>query len=108
MRVALGKFACSGIEAQLGPDLSAGVRRALSHYVTRLEAGWLPPEYPSFLRGLAQGPAAANLELQLDAEIQAALQREGSRHGAPLEQIAAHAVLVYLAYLDGAAGTNYV
>jgi hypothetical protein len=109
MRVALGKFACSGIEAQMGPDLSAGVHRALRHYVARLESGWLPPKYPDFLRfSSSPNPATADLELQLDAEAQATLQREGLRNGTPIEQIAAHAVLVYLAYLDEVAGTNYV
>lgn len=108
MRLALGQFARSGIEAQLGSDLAAGVRRALLHYVDRLESGWLPPTYPRFMRSLSPEPPAADLELQVDAETQVALQREVLRNGTPLEQIAAHAVLVYLAYLDEAAGTKYV
>ncbi|HXR31559.1 MAG TPA: hypothetical protein VN752_10520 [Solirubrobacterales bacterium] len=84
------------------------MRNALLHYVAQLESGWRPPEYPGFLRRRSPESPSTALELQVDADTQVALQREVLRVGTPLEQLAAHAVLVYLAYLDEVAGTKYV
>jgi hypothetical protein len=102
VRVALGTFARSGIEAHLGSDLAVGVQAALLHYTRRLGSGRKPPQLPHFLDGLPREPSAAGFEIPVDPEIEQILEREVRRQGAPLEQLAAHAVFVYLADLDRA------
>ena len=102
VRVALGTFARSGIEARLGSDLAVGVQAALLHYTRRLASGWAPPDLPRFLRGSPREPSAAGFEIPVDPEIEQILEREVRRQGAALEQLAAHAVFVYLADLDQA------
>ena len=102
VRVALGTFARSGIEARLGSDLAAGVQAALLHYTRRLGSSWAPPALPHFLRGSPREPSAADFEIPVDPEIERILEREVRRQGAPVEQLTAHAVFVYLADLDQA------
>lgn len=104
MKVALGQLARSGIEAQLGPDLAAGVRTALRRYVRGLESGRELPAYPSFCRQQPQQASGAELELALELdEIEEALEGQVRRQDVPVEQLVAHAVLVCLADLDRAA-----
>jgi len=99
MRVSLGKFACSGIEAHLGEDIPAGVRAALSHYVRKLKAGRGPLDPPTFL-DLTPAEPQATFDLSVDAETEAVLGQEAARQGTTLSQLASHTVMVYLAELD--------
>jgi hypothetical protein len=102
MRVVLSTFACGGIEAFSGRDLAAGVRAALRHYTqdggsAGLRASALLP-LPDELEA---GRSGVDLDLNLDPEVQAALEREAREtDGVSVEQLATHAVLVYLADLD--------
>lgn len=100
MRVTLGSFARSGIEAHLGTDVAAGVRTALLHYARRLRSGRKPLELPRFRREHPPEAPAADLEVALDPEVERMLVRETRRQEVSLEQLTAHAVLVYLADLD--------
>ena len=100
MRVSLGKFACSGIEAHLGEDIPAGVRAALSHYVRKLKAGRGPLAPPTFLDDLTPPEPQATFDLSVDPETEAVLGQEAARQGTTLSQLAAHTVMVYLAELD--------
>jgi len=100
MRVSLGKFACSGIEAHLGEDIPAGVRTALSHYLRKLKGGRGPLAAPTFLGDLSPQEPAASFELEVDSETEAVLSREAERQGTTKSQLAAHSVMVYLAELD--------
>lgn len=100
MRVPLGKIACTGIGARTGSDLPAGVNSAISHYMRRLESGSAPIGIPRFAR--APEAAEVAVDLTLDAETRAPLEREARRQGATVDRLAAHAVLVYLADLDEA------
>jgi hypothetical protein len=99
VRVTLGSFACSGIETHLGSDLSAGVRTALFHYVGKLKTGRRPVAFPHFLAEAPPEPKVA-LELTIDAETEAMLEREALRERTTMSQLVAHAVLVYLAELE--------
>lgn len=103
MKIVLGPLARSGIEAFLGGDIAVGVRAALGHYAASGACDELAPggralpcllEHPSFRVG-------AELELTLDPEVEAALER-GAREsgGVSTSQVVAHAVLAYLADLD--------
>jgi hypothetical protein len=107
MKIVLGTLARSGIEAFLGGDIAAGVQAALGHYAgsgarDELAPGRralpCPPEHPPSRVG-------AELELTLDPEVEAALER-GAREsgGMSTSQVVAHAVLAYLADLDRASG----
>lgn len=69
----LGTFARAEIEAQVGPDSSVGIERALLHYARRVGDDDPPPAIPRFLS--AEGTPSA-------------------------EQMTAHAVMVYLADLE--------
>jgi hypothetical protein len=100
MRVALGKFACLGIETQLGNDIAAGTRKALFHYARKLKAGRRPVVPPRFL--VDQGPQEpqAAFDLTVDPETEAMLEQEALRQHTTLSQLAAHTVMVYLAELE--------
>jgi hypothetical protein len=106
MRVVLSTFACNGIEAFLGRDIGAGVQAALRHYTrSKGSSDRTAPAFPRFLRGSTDDRSGVDLELAVDPEIQAVLEREARESGdVSVEQIAAHAVLVYLADLDQASG----
>jgi hypothetical protein len=99
MRIALGTFTRTGIEAQLGSDLGAAVQAALCHYAGKLKAGRPPIDPPSFAREPAAAESVA-LDLSVDSEVEALLEREAVRQQTSLSQLAAHTVLVYLAELD--------
>lgn len=101
MKVALNTFARSGIEARLGRDIAAGVQAALRHYTQRLGTGWKSPDFPRFRREEPPRHRGADLELAVDPEIQKVLEHEARGcPGVSVEQLAGHAVLVYLADLD--------
>jgi hypothetical protein len=100
MRVALGQFACSGIETHLGEDIPAGVRKALFHYAGKLKTGRRPVAFPRFLADQAPQEAQVAFDLTVDAETEAMLEREALRQRTTLSQLVAHTVLVYLAELE--------
>lgn len=105
MKIALGTFSRSGIEACLGGDIEDGVRTALRHYVRQYESVLPRTVLPSFC--LEQSPAGSihALELTVEPEVERALAREASaRGGVPVEKLASHAVLAYLAVVDKATG----
>jgi hypothetical protein len=104
MRVALDIFARSGIETHLGQDIVAGVRAALRHYTRRLscEAEELPG-FPRFRHELIPDPQlrGTELELSIDPAVETVLAHEAREFpGVTVEQMAAHAVMVYLADMD--------
>jgi hypothetical protein len=98
IRVQLGELACSGLEEHFCADLPGGARRALIHYAYKLRVGRRPVAPPRFLGG--ESPSKVEFELKLDAETEAALEREALRQRVSPERLAAHAVLVYLAELE--------
>src|SRR5690349_17187573 len=100
MRVALSKFACEGIETQLGSDVPGGVRMALFHYASKLKTGRKPTPLPRFLSDRATPEPERVLDLIVDAETEAVLEQESSRQQATLERLVGHAVFVYLAELE--------
>ncbi len=100
MRIALGTFACSGIEAHLGADVQAGVRAALLHYAQKLKSGRRPLELPLFCRDQSAEGATVAFDLTVDANTQAALEQEAARQGTTVSKLAVHTVMVYLAELD--------
>jgi hypothetical protein len=100
MRVALGTFARTGIETQLGEDLASAVQAALCHYAGKLKSGRPPIGLPSFSREKTAAETAVALDLSVDAETEALLEREAARQHTTVSQLAGHTVLVYLAELD--------
>ena len=107
MKVELGRFARVGIESHYGRDLDAGVRAALVHYTRRLRSGRRPVALPGFRGAGSSADSAMALELQVDPSVAAALQHEVHRHGVSVEELTAHAILVYLADLDEAGIQNH-
>ena len=104
MKVALGTFACSGIETHLGSDISETVNAAIFHYAEKLKAGRRPVEVPAFLRDPMGEEARVSFDLTIDAEAESLLEREAARQGTTLSQLAAHSVMVYLAELEFLSG----
>lgn len=72
MEIALGRFVRAGLEARVGSDVESGVESALERYAERVDSGPAPPRFPRF------------------------------RGDPSPEDLAVHAVLVYLAELDRA------
>jgi hypothetical protein len=101
MRVDLGKFARSNLESRADGDLVAGVQAALLHYTRRLSSSDRPVDFPRFRRD-GQPPAGDSIEVPVGAATLAALEREAGRQEATVEQLAAHAVMVYLVDLEDA------
>lgn len=104
MKIALGDFARSSIEAQLGSDLAAGVELALRQYAWRLRSSQRPPRFPRFRCEPSADASGTELDLAVDPEVQQILEqemREAERPPSP-EQLAVHAVFAYLAELDRA------
>lgn len=97
MKILLGPFARSAVEARLGADVAAGVQAALVHYTRRLRSSQKPIEVPPFL----ETTPGAELELGVDPGLERALTLEAREQGVSLDQLTAHAVFVYLADLDG-------
>ena len=100
MKVALGKFACKGIETHLGGDIPDGTRKALFHYARKLKAGRRPMAPPRFLSDQAPPQGGIAFDLTIDPETEAALEQEALRQRTTVERLAAHTVLVYLAELE--------
>lgn len=99
VKVALGTFACRGIEAHLGVDLSSGVRAALNDFTQRIDSGGRPLSIPAMGGGHAPEPTYA-VDLPVDEHTWAVLRREARRLGATVSELATHSVLLYLAELD--------
>lgn len=109
MKVTLGKFACSGLESQVGTDLTAAIETAIRHYAGKLTYGRPPQPYPQLL-GTQQsqdfGTHTAledeleEFEVALDFQTEALLRREAMKYDTDVDAVATHAVMIYLAELD--------
>jgi hypothetical protein len=99
VKVALGTFACTAVETHLGPDLRAGVRTALAEYARRVKSGHRPLGVPPFGSAGARSGKEV-LDLAVDEETMAIVEREADRQGTTPSQIVTHSVLLYLAELD--------
>jgi hypothetical protein len=100
MKITLGTFARIGIESELGPDVAATARAALFHYTSKLESGRPPVAPPRFFAPSELQGGEEALELNLDPEVEAMLEREAARQGTDLDALTAHSVLLYLAEFD--------
>ncbi len=98
MKVRLGKIAREGIEAHAEGDVDAVVRAALLRYTDLLDSAEPPLSPPPF--SAARRRSGRALEFLLDPETQALLERQARSASASVEEVAAHAVLLYLAELD--------
>ena len=111
MKVVLGPLAKAGLEDSVGPDIPAAISAALVYYVGKLESGKRPPRFPDFasVQGNRGGGAESSpnddldrleVEVEVDSQVAATLAAEAESQGVGVEELAAHAVLVYLAELD--------
>lgn len=102
MKVALGSFACSGIEDHLSADIPAGVQAALFHFAGKMRTGRGPVDVPRFWSEQAfdKSKVGTEVEVEVDEEIEAVLEMEAARQGITISQLIVHAVLLYLAELD--------
>lgn len=101
LRLSLGAFTCSSIRARFGTDIETAALAAVLHYVRRLESGRPPMPFPRLGRGPEhRGGVERKLELSVDPAVKATLEREARREAVTLDQLALHAVMVYLADLD--------
>ena len=80
MRVTLGTFARSGIESQLGTDLTETVETAISHYTGKLTSGGRPCRILNFwyryltrfwYTHLRRRTSSREIELTLDSQTEA-------------------------------------
>jgi hypothetical protein len=102
MRIALGEFACAGLRSHIGEgDISPAVQVALSRYTRELRSGQVRLPFPRFLRSQAQ-LRARTYDVPVDAEVEAALEREASSQGTTSSHLAVQAVLSFLAEEDRA------
>jgi hypothetical protein len=83
----------------LGADRAAVVRIALYQYFRSLRSRRPPVAIPGFCR-VARPAPRMTFDVDIDPETEAALAEEASRQDATVDQLAAHAIFVYLAELD--------
>ena len=100
MKVALGAFARSGIEARHGADIEAGLDIALRHCAERIASARQLLAIPRFLREAPPTDPSTDEELAVEPELERILEQEVRRQGVPVEQVVSHAVLVFLADTD--------
>lgn len=100
MKVALGTFACSGIEACLDTDIPSGVQAAVSDFTQRIDAGKAPVGIPTVAQSASGDEQGHAVDLTVDERTWLLLEREAARQGATLSQLVTHTVLIYLAELD--------
>jgi hypothetical protein len=105
MKVAIGTFAHSCIEAHFGLDLATGVRAALRSYARGLESASPPVAFPDFRAARPAESPAVELELAVEPEVEAAIEREARRRRVRVEQLLDHAVFVYLATAEESSAT---
>jgi hypothetical protein len=98
MKVELGKFACFCVESRFGSNLDIGVQSAARHYCRRLRSASSPSPGLRLPR-MAESPFV-ELEVSLDEEVLAPLEREARCRSVDVQQVLNHAVFVYLADLD--------
>lgn len=75
---------------------AARVTRAIRYYLCETDSdrpGWA---YPGFLNP-ESGGEAVSLSVEIDADVWSDLEREAERQGIPVERLAEHAVLYWIA-----------
>lgn len=97
MKVLLGPLAKSALESRVGSELPLAINAALDYYVQRIAGDRPPAPVPDFL--VAHG---TQLEVRVDERVEAALVAVAEGQGVGVPELAAHAVLVYLAELTPA------
>jgi hypothetical protein len=100
MQISLGKFACTSIREQIGPDLQAAAETALFHYVIKLKLGRPPIAVPQGLSPEQGGEPEVTLTLAVDSDTEKLLEHEAGRQGTTVSKLAVHSIFVYLAELD--------
>lgn len=101
VKLVLGTFARSGIEACLGRDIEAGVEAALRYYSQTRGRQVEPLSLAGDCAGEQGAHGGEELDLELDPEVEDLFESEARRADrVPVEQLGAHAILAYLADLD--------
>jgi hypothetical protein len=102
VRIELGPFARSGIEAVSEGDVASAVEDALERYAARLP--WreeIPPPPRRLLEHGARGADQTQaFVVTVDARTKAALEVEAQRQEVTMDEILRHAVSIYLAEMD--------
>jgi hypothetical protein len=99
VKVRLGKFMREGLERREAGGLEDSVRSAVVDFVERVERGHLAISPPLFLPK-GRRSRTREVEISLDARIEAILRSEATRLGTSAERLAIHAVMVSLAELE--------
>jgi len=98
MKVALGEFACFCVASRFGADLGLGIESAARYYSRKLSS---QPEIGrrSRLPKRLDSPFV-ELDVPIDDEVVARLEREARGRSVDVQQLLNHAVFVYFAELD--------
>lgn len=104
MKIHLGAFADTGMDALLECERATAVGAALRRYARRIEAGRRPAAFPRFRANADVDCPVAEVDVALDERIRETLEHEARRQAISTEQLLQHAVIVYLAELDAASG----
>lgn len=97
--LAFDRFGCDCLAAEsavAGSCCAEVLRAAARHYLAQLNSGRLATRVPDFARETLDSPQLV-VGLELDAEDLAKLRLEAQRQGLAVEQLLAHAALLYVA-----------
>lgn len=96
VRVSLGTFACSCIEARFGGDADAAIEAALDRYADRIEAHAEDLPVPHFWLEREETEALVERDVQLDSRRCRLFEGEARERDLTLEQLLTHAVFLHL------------
>jgi hypothetical protein len=96
LRVSLGTFACSCIEARFGEDIGTAVETALDRYADRIESRTRDLPMPLFWFGRDTSEAQVELDVQVDSRKRRLFEVEARRQDLTIEQLLTHAVFLCL------------
>lgn len=105
VKISIGTFVRSSIEARFGSDVARVLREACIHYARRLRSGRKPLRVPRFYRRLGPGIGSTSVEFLLDERVRKQLESEAKRQHVQMDELLLHAALVYLADLDSASAS---
>ncbi len=82
--------------------------RAIRYYLADENAGRRDWRYPGFLRDGDGKGGHRHLDVEIDAEVWARFEREAESQGVPVNRLAEHAVLYFLADRDAGRVTQRI
>ena len=97
---AFGRESVEDEASRQGVAVETVLRHAVLHFIAEADSDRLAPRFPRFARTAAAGGELVEVEVDLDDEEWATLDRAASDAGVPVGRLLTHATMLYLGDLD--------